>query len=34
MRGKDVLTDVETGQVGITPAYAGKRDDTELQSGK
>ena len=26
MRGKDVLTDVETGEVGITPAYAGKRE--------
>ena len=25
MRGKDVLTDVDTGEIGITPAYAGKR---------
>ena len=24
MRGKDVLTDVDTGEIGITPAYAGK----------
>ncbi len=30
MRGKDVVTRLQAVELGITPAYAGKRTDAEI----